>query len=368
MRTVSPVAQLLDQWLLLPLFLHLGLLLLTLRSARGRVGALLALLLSIFSLHDITCLWPGPPSGAALALSVVEAPLVALFTLGYVAGRHITGGRIWRAPLFLAPAALLLAAGWLQGWGSPHPLYLLHASIFYALAGAILYMRRSEAVLSGVEPMMVGAALTLLFVGGPLCDAALPALGLSLPLFPYASAAASALMAYLVLRYKAFGSAPMAEGAPAVRAPWALPPGVYLAGEDGVSRARELFVKAVREGVPGLLLSRTHPLRVRAETGLRRVPVVWLAHSVYERALPPSETDVILHTVRDCMEQAGELAVLIEDVDCIISCAGYFAALDLLRDIVRAVGGAGARVLLSSRLLTAEERAEILGLGIRPLP
>jgi len=101
-RTVSPVAQLLDQWLLLPLFLHLGLLLLTLRSARGRVGALLALLLSIFSLHDITCLWPGPPSGAALALSVVEAPLVALFTLGYVAGRHITGGRIWRAPLSLS--------------------------------------------------------------------------------------------------------------------------------------------------------------------------------------------------------------------------------------------------------------------------
>lgn len=367
-RTVSPVAELLDQWLLLPIFLKVGLVVLLLRRAGGRVGALLALLLCTLTLHDLTYLWPGSHARAVPALSTIEAPLVALFTLAYAAGRHVAGRRIWRAPFFLLPGPIVLAEGNLAGWAPSHPAYLIHAAAFYALAGVFLYMGRSETSLSGVEPQLIGAGLTLLFVGGPLLDAALPVLGLSLLVFPYASAAASAVLASLVLRYKSFSPRPAAEGAPPTPGGAIdLPPGVYLAAEDAAPRARSLFLGAVRGGAPGLLISHTHPLSLRAATGLKTVPIIWLAQPVYERSLPPAQTDVLLHTVRDYIGQTERSVVLIEDLDYIVTNAGLFATHDLLRDLAGAAERAGAVVLLSSTHLTMEERQGILQLGVASL-
>ncbi|MEM2869099.1 MAG: DUF835 domain-containing protein [Thermoplasmata archaeon] len=366
MREVSPLTRLLDQWLLLPLFLHVGLLLLLVRSARGRVATLLAVLIGTFSIHDLTYLWPSDPT-ASLALSIAEAPLVALFTLGYTSGKHLSGRGIIRGPLLFIPALLLLAAGVSYGWSPPHPAYLLHGAFFYLLASFFLYAGRSEAVLSEREPEMIASALTVLFVAGPVCDALLPFLGVSIAIFPYASAGASAILTLLVLRYKAFSPAPAAEG-PGSGEGWTGPgPGVYLAGEGGVAGAREALLAAARAGIPGLVVTRTHPVSLRAATGLRRVPVIWMAQSVYERALPPSECDVLLHTVRDYIEQSERSVVLIENLDYIVTNAGYFAALDLVRDLVRVARNTGATILLSSSLLTPEERMEILQFGVLPL-
>ncbi|MEM4728549.1 MAG: DUF835 domain-containing protein [Thermoplasmata archaeon] len=366
MREVSPVGRLLDQWLLLPLFLHVGLLLLLVRSARGRVATLLAVLIGTFSIHNLTYLWPSAPT-ASLALSIAEAPLVALFTLGYTSGKHLSGRGIIRGPLFFIPALLVLVVGVSYGWSPPHPAYLLHGAVFYLLASLFLYVRRSEAVLSGREPQMIASALTVLFVAGPVCDALLPFLGVSIAIFPYASAGASVILTLLVLRYKAFSPAPATEGSGNGEG-WTGPgPGVYLASEGGNALPRDVFLSAARAGVPGLVISHTHPVSLRATTGLRKVPVIWMAQSVYERALSPSECDVLFHTVRDYIEQSKRSVVLIENLDYIITNAGYFSTLDLVRDLIPAARKARATIVLSSNLLTPEERREILQLGVLPL-
>ncbi|MGQ9582127.1 MAG: DUF835 domain-containing protein [Thermoplasmatota archaeon] len=369
MREVSPLAQLLDQWLLLPLFVHLGLLALLLLSARGRVGWLLSALLCALSADDLTCLWPAlrEGTGSGQTLRALEAAMVALFILGYTGGKHLRGRRIWQSVLLFASAPAFLLAAHLEGWGPSHPAHLAYSAAMYILALALLYTSRSEAVLSSKEPHLLGSALALLFVAGPVYDAALPALRFSITLFPYSSALASAVLAALVRRYKAFTPLPVAEGLGGSTGS-ALPrPGTFLATGQSLGRARDIFTEAVRAGVPGLMITCDHPSAVRAATGLRRVPIIWLAQSVYEKSLPPGETDVLLHTIRDYIEQQERSVVIIEHVDYIITNAGYFAALDLFKDISKLTGETGATVLLSSARLVAEEERDIIGLGITRL-
>ncbi len=368
MRELSPLAGLLDQWLLIPLFVHLGLLALLTISTRGRVGWLLSALFCALSADNISHFWPAAreASGAAQILRALEAAALALFVLGYTGGRHLRGRRVWRAISLIASAPVFLLIAQALGLWGLQVAHLSYSAALYLLALALLLTSRSEAVLSSKEPHLLATALTLLFVAGPVYDASLPALGVSLSLFPYASAASSAVLAALVRRYKAFTPAPAAEGpgGGAVALPG---PGAYLATGQSPGRARELFIDAVRASVPGIIFSREHPAALRAATGLRRVPVVWLAQSVYERSLPPAETDVLLHTIRDYIEQTERSVVLIESFDYIVTNAGYFAALDLVRDIVKLTNGTGATVILSSSLLVGEEEREILGLGVARL-
>jgi hypothetical protein len=299
----------------------------------------------------------------AVACSAFIPPLVVLFLLSYGGGRRLAGSRIYGILVLLAPASVLAGAALLAGWRSSDPVFPAFSLAFLGIGVSFLFVTGSIGTFSGDESILFGAGMTLLVVSGPVYAMALPDIGSSIPVLPYASAAAGALFTWAVVRYKAFSASPSAEdrlpGGPEMEA------GLFLQKRHG-PETRALFIASVRHGLPGLLVTRTHPAAIRHRTGLKAVPVIWLARSPYEKSLRPERLDVLSNALRDYAEQSGRSIALIEDLDYLITNAGHHQTLDFLGDLQRMARRSGMTLLLSSGLLTHEERRDISRLGIKP--
>lgn len=367
-QVVSPVRDLLEQWLLLPLFADLGMMVLVLRSVRNRAGYALSALLASLALRNAAITWPASPGAAQLDVvcACMLPALAAVFVLSYAGGRRLAGPRMWRALVLILPAAIFSAVAVQTGMPAGGPVIPVYSLAFFGAGISLLFLSGAAGALSGEEPVMFMAALTLLIGAGPVYDLALPYFGMNLPVFPYFSVAAGAVLTQATLRYKSFSEAPAAERAPPGGTP--PPPGLFIAGAGEGRRARAVFSAAARSGVPGAIVTRTHPAALRRQTGLLRAPVVWLANSPYEKCLPPASVGVLSHAIRDMGEQCDGCVVLIEDLDYLVANAGLFPTLDMLQDVRRQAERAPMTVLLSSDLLTEEERRDLRDIGVRPLP
>ncbi len=368
LQAVSPVRELLEQWLLLPLFADLGMMALVLRSVRNRAGYALSALLASLALRNAAIIWPASPGAAQLDIvcaSMLPA-LAAVFVLSYAGGRRLAGPRMWRALAPILPAAIFSAFAVRTGMPAGSPAIPVYSLAFFGAGISLLFLSGALRSLSGEEPAMFMAALALLICAGPVYDLALPHFGMELPLFPYFSVAAGAVLTQATLRYKSFSEAPAAEQARPGGAP--PPPGLFIAGAGEGRRARAAFSAAVRSGVPGAIVTRTHPAALRRQTGLTHAPVVWLANSPYEKCLPPASIGVLSHAIRDMGEQCDGCVILIEDLDYLVTNAGLFPTLDMLQDVRRQAERAPMTVLLSSDLLTDDELRDLRDIGVRPLP
>jgi len=367
-QMISPVQGLLEQWLLLPLFADLGLMVLVLRSVRNRAGFALSALLALFALRNVAAIWPDSP-GAVLLDAVCASMLpamVALLLLSYAGGMGLAGPRMWRALLVVLPGVLSAACAIQAGVPAGSPALPIYSLVFFGASIFFLFLMGMARYLSGEEPTLFMVALILIIGSGPVYELVLPYFKIELPLFSYSSAAAGALLVHATLRYKAFSAVPAAEQ---TRAGGIRPaPGLFIAGTGEGRRARAMFVGAVRSGTPGVIVTRAHHAAVRRQAGLARTPVVWLANSTYEKALPPGRVEVLSHIIRDMGEQCNGCIILIEDVDYLVTNAGLYPTLDMLGEVRRQAERVSMTVLLSSDLLTDDERRDLHDVGVRPLP
>jgi len=366
-QVISPVRELLMQWLLLPLFADLGMMVLVLRSVRNRTGYSLSALLALLALRNVATVWPDAPGAAQIdvACAAMLPAMVALFMLFYAGGAVLAGPRTWRALILLLPGvifAVLAARAGLRADDAAIPIYSL---LFFGASISVLFLTGAARLLTGEEPNVFIAALALMIGSGPVYSLTLPYHNIDLPLFPYFSAAAGAIFTQATLKYKSVSAVPAAEQP--IKGGTPPRPGLFIAGPGDGRRARAMFVHAVRSGTPGAIITRAHPAALRRETGLARPPVIWLANSPYERSLSPARVDVLSHVIRDMGEQCNGCVVLIEDLDYLVTNAGLFPTLDMLVEMRRQAERAAMTVLLCSDLLTDEERRELRDVGVRPL-
>jgi hypothetical protein len=368
-QTVYPVEELLFQWLLLPLFADLGLVVFILRSARGRVAVALSCLLLVFAAGTIAVIVAGGPgaSGVEFVTSMLVPPLLAVFALCYSGGRQVAGSNIYRVAYILLPSLVFLILAWNLGWSQSSTASVAFSIVYYVIVIAFLLRAFTDQMLSGSEPILFGVSVTVLFISGPIYNITNAAMGIHLAVFPYAYAMAGALLSWGVARYKKFSVAPSAEDFLRDRDAENVMAGIFISRDARPSAARAFFTRTVKHGLPGLFIGRTPPQAFMRATGIHRVPAIWLAQSRYERCLAPAETEVLLHIMRDYAGQAGRSVVLMEDFDYIVSNAGLFQALDFISELVSVAERSGLTVIVHSGLLTAEERAELAELGVRPM-
>jgi hypothetical protein len=363
-----PVEQLLQQCLLLPLFAEIGMMVIALRSARGRAVVALVAFLSVLTIVVVAQLlseWPGWQQ-AARAFGALAGPALLWFLLAYSGEKRIAGAGIWLAVILFVPALLFLDTALAFGLPPSHPAYLLTAVAYLVPAAAYLVRCHNAGTLFGEEPEFMWAAMIVLFISGPVYDFSFSGT-VPLTVFPYTSAVSGGLLTFLVVKYKSFSFRPVAEESRKGEQKLRAGPGLHLARSDDSSRMRSLFADAARHGIAGLAVTHVHPVAFRRQTGLGNIPVIWLAHSAYEKSLSPGKPDVLLHSLQDYVMQSERSVVLLEDLDYLISNAGLFPTFDMLRSLMAAAGKSGAVFLLSSELLAPDERRELAELGLKAL-
>ncbi|MGQ9587362.1 MAG: DUF835 domain-containing protein, partial [Thermoplasmata archaeon] len=127
----------------------------------------------------------------------------------------------------------------------------------------------------------------------------------------------------------------------------------YLVEEERPEIAYSLFMSMYRQGMKGIIVSRTYPKNLRKAFDLGDVPIYWLTNAMSDEAIGPKDLERMTLTIRRFMEEGGGQLLLIDSLEYIITNNKFVSVLRLLqtiRDIVAIHKGVGIISLKSSTL------------------
>jgi len=102
----------------------------------------------------------------------------------------------------------------------------------------------------------------------------------------------------------------------------------YLVEEKRPDLAYRMFRQLLGEGLPGLVITRQYPDRVRREKGLPDAKVLWLSHTPGEDYHNPTAIGTLAKTVSRFIEdQKGEAVVLLDGLEYLIVNNGFLQTL-----------------------------------------
>ena len=102
----------------------------------------------------------------------------------------------------------------------------------------------------------------------------------------------------------------------------------YLVEEKKPDLAYRLFKQLAAEGLPGLVITRQYPDRVRRERSLGEAKVLWLSHTPGEDYHNPTAIGTLAKTVSRFIEDhGGEAAVLLDGLEYLIVNNGFLQTL-----------------------------------------
>ena len=103
----------------------------------------------------------------------------------------------------------------------------------------------------------------------------------------------------------------------------------YLVKEKKPDLAYQLFKQLLGEGLPGTVISRQYPDRVRRDRGLASdVKVIWLSHTPGEDYHNPTAIGTLAKTISQFIEEAkGEAAILLDGLEYLIVNNGFLQTL-----------------------------------------
>ncbi len=102
-------------------------------------------------------------------------------------------------------------------------------------------------------------------------------------------------------------------------------PGVgCLVKERQPTLSFEIFEEMLRGGVPGLLITRIHPDRIRHDRGLTDVRMIWLSHTPGEDYHEPTATGTLVKVIQKFIEDNnGEGVILLDGLEYLMINNGF---------------------------------------------
>jgi len=86
----------------------------------------------------------------------------------------------------------------------------------------------------------------------------------------------------------------------------------------------EIFEEMLRGGVPGLLITRIHPDRIRHDRGLTDVRMIWLSHTPGEDYHEPTATGTLVKVIQKFIEDNnGEGVILLDGLEYLMINNGF---------------------------------------------
>jgi len=134
---------------------------------------------------------------------------------------------------------------------------------------------------------------------------------------------------------------------------------LYLINEEKPLRGFELFVSLLKEGRPGLCVTRQHPEKLRSMYNLRDVEIFWLTSNVGERMFSPSAIGLLTNSVTRYIAEHKGTVLFLEGMEYLLSYNEFKAVLHYVgyvHDAIMNHGGIGI-VSIDAEALTPREFA-----------
>src|SRR6266540_5105107 len=131
----------------------------------------------------------------------------------------------------------------------------------------------------------------------------------------------------------------------------------YLVEEKKPDLAYRLFKQLVPDPLPGIVITRLYPDRVKRERSLPDVKVLWLSHTPGEGNHNPTAIGTLAKTISRFIEDhGGEAAVLLDGLEYLIVNNGFLQTLMFVEHVNEFVMQRRAVILLPVSPDTLEEK------------
>ncbi len=126
---------------------------------------------------------------------------------------------------------------------------------------------------------------------------------------------------------------------------WLDPAGCYLVLEKKHEKSFEIFSDLITHGIPGFVVSRMHPEKLKREFNLAKTPVMWLTRVEQEGTITPEDLPKLIYIIADFTKKSEESVILLDGVEYLIVQTDFRTILKFLHELKDLI------VLNNSRLI-----------------
>ena len=131
---------------------------------------------------------------------------------------------------------------------------------------------------------------------------------------------------------------------------WLDPLEGYIILEKKPKKCFDIFIDLVTHGIPGFVVSRSYPEKLRRQYTLERTPLLWLSRTEIENAISPDDLSKLRYIIEDFTKKSKESVILLDGLEYLITQATFDSILKYLQELKDTI------VLNNSRLIVPLHR------------
>ncbi|MBU7019052.1 MAG: PAS domain S-box protein [Theionarchaea archaeon] len=124
----------------------------------------------------------------------------------------------------------------------------------------------------------------------------------------------------------------------------------YIVLERKPEKSFKIFVDLVTHGIPGFVISRVYPEKVKRKYNLVKTPIVWLSRTERKNAINPDDLSKLRYIIEDFTKKSEESVVLLDGLEYLTTQTSFETVLKYLQELKDTV------VLNNSRLIISLHR------------
>lgn len=128
---------------------------------------------------------------------------------------------------------------------------------------------------------------------------------------------------------------------------WLNPMETYTILEERPQWSLEIFCELVTHGVPGFVISRAYPERVREKYELVKTPMVWLSQSEVENSVTPDDLFKLQYIISDFTRKSKGSVIFLDGLEYLITQNNFEKILECVQELGDIVASNNSRLLIS---------------------
>ncbi len=121
----------------------------------------------------------------------------------------------------------------------------------------------------------------------------------------------------------------------------------YLVFEKNPVKSLRIFCDLVTHGIPGFVISRVHPDKIKMKYKLARTPMLWLTQSETESALNPNDLSKLNYIVEDFTRKSEESVILLDGLEYLVTQVGFSTVIKYVEELKDVVVVNNSRLIIS---------------------
>ena len=107
----------------------------------------------------------------------------------------------------------------------------------------------------------------------------------------------------------------------------------YIVLEETPRKSVEIFSDLVTHGIPGCVVSRVHPEKLRKKYNLVRTPMLWLSRAGVELSISPDDLPKLEYIIEDFTRKSTESVILLDGVEYLMTQTSFVDVLQYVQEL-----------------------------------